>query len=1620
MERQQCNSLQNFDEPKTEILKKRLLKSNNTSIGANFSQNTSQHNVLLNTIRAPISSSMIVSSVHAPQSSMPITHNLVTHSIAPVKIHTNNSPYPLQLSTVHVPVQIPGSTSNINVPVQLSGATSSVPLQIAPVSLPLQVSGSTSVPVQLSAGDTINVPLQIPASQNIQLTGPTLPSMPLLQNPSQPLHSSIIHVHMGSNPRTTNMDGGSDMTVSSTSQIQLPDSSGVQMKLNNATSVPQVQVGTNSTVMQIPSSSNNPIQLALPNNGSASTVQLRGAARPVPHMVYIQTPNGLKPVTSTEVISQASTSGNPPQIIVRRPVTSSSNYLISNVSNKPNIAPKVTQNKSSILAPVNATQPIVIQKPKTTEKMVVPVSIAPQGKQAIAYLGSVKKSTPKNLTESQSILISHNQPNVTTNNQKLFLTPMNMPKIQNTKFILPVNLPASMASKGPIINLQIANGQIQNDPQGSITVMRDTGGMENAEMPPLQPLAKMVNMNGKEANPVPQSPQTEKSFTLSIPGSRAEPTGEQGEYTLSIPETNASMNDDIYTVSIADDDGGQTREKSFTLAIPEKGKSLLKNMMDKNETCTGPAAPAILRRSNSDNSERKTVNANIKRRISLCTDNFSNKNFKFNTPHTKTIDKHSEIDESDINDDHRVPSLFCDEKLDKDLEAKVNLGDSDPEDYKEGKSDVSLDKSNENLCYHKFEDFVKRDNSLRVKRESLDSTLEEDPPGLIWSNGIALLQGSNLQFQTNEFGLIDLIVNSDNEDMLINPNTKYHTPLKQRIERNNRDKKPTSPEDMYRCDGCGCHGMAAEFITPNFCSLTCQNDVQKALQKKKDRERIELTKKRNKMKKLLMRKQLSDPDLFLESNEKAMTKNYDSAPSEGLTDVAMMKIGEDSFENEKYPWMCGKSGFSWMRYLDVCKAKDAPAKLFKDPFPYTRNGFKVGMRLEAIDPQHPSMFCVVSVAEVQGFRMRLHFDEYPDMYDYWVNADCIDIFPAGWCEKNGRTLKPPASYASSSFSWPLYLKQIKAVAAPKHLFPHVTSSIFKPTCFRVGMKLEAEDRKNELVCVASIADMMDCRMLINFDSWDEMYDYWVDPTSPYIHPVGWAEENEVSLTPPNFYKDPDTFSWENYLSETGASAAPPRAFKPRPPQGFKPGMKLEVVDPKVPFLIRVATISAVKGHQVRVSFDGWPDDLSVWMDDDSPDMHPVGWCLKTGHPLEPPLTAEELSVTGGCGTGGCRGLGSSRGGAHKQHNAASACPYRPRAPAPDRLSPAHAPAHAPPHAHVMPRSRRVLNKPPKSIQTSTPTSDSVKDNRSIVRGRPPKHKRIEEVGKGVVISDDDSLSSGGGKRWRTSEGDRASESKDIHNSDQNDRSEKEERESMKKARDSAAASAEPRAHLARHIAELALPPDPTTWTEVYVYDGVVGVLAARGGVPGGRRVRGGRGRGGGGGAAQRPPPADGVPRRARHRAAAAARARRQGVRSGAVAPGRVLVMPRPSAARPPRFSVSVTLAAPSGSVQLLTDWCAGIRTRNQRHQEVTATNTATSTAATTTTAALDFTALLALMQEQARRQKKNRYGSFNRNRLADKRNRYGNSKRIRITARGTNAAVQGGSVRETGRSLEGS
>ncbi len=121
----------------------------------------------------------------------------------------------------------------------------------------------------------------------------------------------------------------------------------------------------------------------------------------------------------------------------------------------------------------------------------------------------------------------------------------------------------------------------------------------------------------------------------------------------------------------------------------------------------------------------------------------------------------------------------------------------------------------------------------------------------------------------------------------------------------------------------------------------------------------------------------------------------------------------------------------------------------------------------------------------------------------------------------------------------------------------------------------------------------------------------------------------IVLNKPKGYRG--EFSWERYLEETRSKAVPNWAFKP--PKSdvslFRKGMKLEVVDKRNPIFVRVSTVVDVLNHQIKVHFDGWPDEYDFWVEDDSTDfLHPMMWCAKTDHNLMPPLSNYLILVSG--------------------------------------------------------------------------------------------------------------------------------------------------------------------------------------------------------------------------------------------------------------------------------------------------------------------------------------------------------------------------------------------------------
>lgn len=75
-----------------------------------------------------------------------------------------------------------------------------------------------------------------------------------------------------------------------------------------------------------------------------------------------------------------------------------------------------------------------------------------------------------------------------------------------------------------------------------------------------------------------------------------------------------------------------------------------------------------------------------------------------------------------------------------------------------------------------------------------------------------------------------------------------------------------------------------------------------------------------------------------------------------------------------------------------------------------------------------------------------------------------------------------------------------------------------------------------------------------------------------------------------------------------------------PNHGFRLGMKLEAVDLMEPRLVCVATVTRIVHRLLRIHFDGWEDEYDQWVDCESPDLYPVGWCQLTGYQLQPPAS----------------------------------------------------------------------------------------------------------------------------------------------------------------------------------------------------------------------------------------------------------------------------------------------------------------------------------------------------------------------------------------------------------------
>ncbi|XP_072321178.1 polycomb protein SCMH1-like isoform X2 [Eucyclogobius newberryi] len=224
--------------------------------------------------------------------------------------------------------------------------------------------------------------------------------------------------------------------------------------------------------------------------------------------------------------------------------------------------------------------------------------------------------------------------------------------------------------------------------------------------------------------------------------------------------------------------------------------------------------------------------------------------------------------------------------------------------------------------------------------------------------------------------------------------------------------------------------------------------------------------------------------------------------------------------------------------------------------------------------------------------------------------------------RSGLTAGSALDKSSEPFCWDDYLKETSSVAASPSSFKQ--SRVPPSNDFKAGMKLEARDPRNSnSVCIATVMGMVGTRLRLRLDGSDNTNDFWRLVDSSEIQPIGTCERSGDMLQPPLGFRM-NASSWPMFLLRTlsGAEMAPSSVFKKEPASPaknlFQPGMKLEAVDRKNPYLICPATVGEARGQEIFVMFDGWRGAFDYWCPHDSRDIFPVGWCAMTKHSLQPP------------------------------------------------------------------------------------------------------------------------------------------------------------------------------------------------------------------------------------------------------------------------------------------------------------------------------------------------------------------------------------------------------------------
>lgn len=229
-----------------------------------------------------------------------------------------------------------------------------------------------------------------------------------------------------------------------------------------------------------------------------------------------------------------------------------------------------------------------------------------------------------------------------------------------------------------------------------------------------------------------------------------------------------------------------------------------------------------------------------------------------------------------------------------------------------------------------------------------------------------------------------------------------------------------------------------------------------------------------------------------------------------------------------------------------------------------------------------------------------------------------------------------SSESKEKFDWDSYLENRQVAPVPNFAFQHVEQC--QQSLLEEGMLVEVRHPTSHLPKFWLANVSMKCGPFLRlkyFGLDDTSKEFWTDPLTAEIHPVGFCSSHGLCLEPPNELKSAGSKLLEKAVALVNQ-------FKVNdcdisllsPSQQMKTGLTLEIEDLNEPRTVWVCTITKNIGGRLLVTY-ALPPNVSAnepiiakkWIFCLSPRLHYLGWGSLKSWSYRPPTCLRQLCAT---------------------------------------------------------------------------------------------------------------------------------------------------------------------------------------------------------------------------------------------------------------------------------------------------------------------------------------------------------------------------------------------------------